>query len=95
MKDLVITAKRVSGHCSAGIQPGDKIVLRGATISLSESDRVCGFAFASCYPVILAARMGHDLPADLGLTESLVQCTDPGQPYSTGGTVLFEIKPLE
>jgi len=92
--DLVITAKEVRGYCAAGIKPGDRIVLRGANISLEESDRVCGLAFAAIYPVVFAARLGKDLK-DLGLTERLVQCIDPGQPDSAGGTVLFEVKPLE
>ncbi|HUW63138.1 MAG TPA: TIGR04076 family protein [Spirochaetia bacterium] len=89
--DLVITAKEVRGHCAAGIKAGDKIVLRGANISLSESDKVCGFAFTNIYPVVFAARLGKDL-RDLGLTARTVQCIDPGPPYGDGGTVLFEIK---
>ena len=94
MADLIITAKEVRGHCSAGIKVGDKLVLRGANISLTESDRICSFALANLYPAIFAARLGHDLK-DLGLTERTVQCIDPGPPESSGGTVLFEIKPLE
>lgn len=91
--DLIITATEVKGHCSAGIKVGDKVVLRGANISLPETDRICGFAFANLYPAIFAARLGHDL-AELGLTGRTVQCIDPGPPHSAGGTVLFEIKPV-
>jgi uncharacterized repeat protein (TIGR04076 family) len=94
MADLVITAKEVKGHCAAGIKAGDKVVLRGANISLTESDKVCGFAFANIYPVVFAARLGKDLK-DLGLVERTVQCIDPGPPYTEGGTVFFEIKALE
>jgi uncharacterized repeat protein (TIGR04076 family) len=94
MADLVITAKEVKGHCSAGIKEGDQLVLRGANISLSESDRICSFALANLYPVIFAACLGHDIK-DLGLTQRTVQCIDPGPPESSGGTVLFEIKALE
>lgn len=92
--DLVITAREVKGHCAAGIRAGDRIVLRGATISLEESDRVCGMAFAAIYPVIFAARLGKDLK-ELGLTQRMVQCIDPGPPSGGGGTVLFEIKALD
>jgi uncharacterized repeat protein (TIGR04076 family) len=92
--DLVITAKEVKGHCSAGIKVGDKFVLRGANISLPESDRICSFALANLYPVLFAARLGHDL-TDLGLTERTAQCIDPGPPESLGGTVLYEIKAVE
>ncbi|WP_371380009.1 TIGR04076 family protein [Sporomusa aerivorans] len=93
MADLVITAKEVKSTCSAGIQTGDKIVLRGATLSLTESDRICGFAFANIYPAVFAVRLGKDL-RELGLVTRTVQCIDPGPPYSEGGTVLFEIKAL-
>lgn len=91
--DLIITVKKVSGQCAAGLVPGNKIVLRGARISMEESDAICGFAFANIYPVVFAARLGHDLK-DLGLSERVVQCIDPGPPYGQGGTVLFEIKAL-
>jgi uncharacterized repeat protein (TIGR04076 family) len=94
MADLVVRAKEVKGHCSAGIKVGDKFVLRGANISLTESDKICSFALANLYPAIFAARLGHDLK-ELGLTQRTVQCIDPGPPESAGGTVLFEIETLE
>lgn len=94
MADIIITAKEVKGHCAAGIRVGDKTILRGATISLAESDSVCSFAFANIYPAIFAARLGHDLQ-DLGLTTRTVQCIDPGPPLSAGGTVVFEIRSLD
>ncbi|MDR3562729.1 MAG: TIGR04076 family protein [Negativicutes bacterium] len=94
MADLKITATAVQGKCSAGIKAGDKIVLRGATVSLEESDCICGFAFANIYPAVFAARLGHDLK-DLGLTTRTVQCIDPGPPYSEGGTVHFQIEAIE
>lgn len=91
MTDIMITAKEVKGHCAAGLKAGDKVVLRGATISLQESDAVCSFAFANIYPAVFAARLGKDLK-ELGLATRTVQCIDPGPPYSEGGTVLFEVK---
>jgi uncharacterized repeat protein (TIGR04076 family) len=94
MADLVITAKKVVGRCAAGMKEGDKIVLRGATVSLAETDRLCGFAFANIYPVVFAARLGKDL-TDLGLGGRVVQCIDPGPEHGGGGTVFFEIKSLE
>lgn len=94
MVNLVVTAKEVKGHCSAGLKAGDKMVLKGANIALNETDKICGFAFANLYPVIFAARLGHDLK-DLGLTTRTVQCIDPGPPYSEGGSVLFEIRAVK
>lgn len=52
MADIMITAKEVKGHCAAGLKAGDKVVLRGATISLQESDAVCSFAFANIFPAV-------------------------------------------
>lgn len=52
MADIMITAKEVKGHCAAGLKAGDKVVLRGATISLQESDVVCSFAFANIFPAV-------------------------------------------
>lgn len=94
MADLVITAKKVSGHCAAGIREGDRIVLRGSTVSLTETDKLCGFAFANIYPVVFAARLGKDLK-ELGLAGRMVQCIDPGPEFGGGGTVQFEIRPLD
>lgn len=94
MADLVITARKVEGHCAAGIKAGDRVVLRGATVSLTETDRLCGFAFANIYPVVFAARLGKDLK-ELGLEKRVVQCIDPGPEYGGGGTVYFEIKALD
>lgn len=68
-------------------------MLRGANIVKEESGPICGFAFCNLYPVVFAIRMGVDLDA-LGLTGRLWQCVDPGQPYTPGGTVLFEVRPV-
>ncbi len=93
-RDVVAEAKEVKGKCSAGIKEGDKIVIRGANISLEESDNVCGYALANIMPTIFAVRLGVDLE-ELGLKERLWQCVDPGPPYTEGGTVLFEVYPLK
>lgn len=94
MADLVITATKVEGHCAASLKAGDRVVLRGATVSLTETDRLCGFAFANIYPVVFAARLGKDL-RELGLEKRVVQCIDPGPEHGGGGTVYFEIKALD
>jgi hypothetical protein len=45
-------------------------------------------------PVVFAVRLGVNLK-DMGLKGRLWQCVDPGPPYTEGGTVLFEVLPLE
>ncbi|QSQ08146.1 hypothetical protein H0A61_00466 [Koleobacter methoxysyntrophicus] len=93
-RDVVVVAREVKGLCSAGIKPGDKIVIEGPNISLEKSDKVCGYAFSCIMPVVFAVRLGVNLK-DMGLKGRLWQCVDPGPPYTEGGTVLFEVLPLE
>jgi uncharacterized repeat protein (TIGR04076 family) len=95
MKDVVITAKEIKGKCAAGIKVGDKIVMRGSTISLEESDKICGFCFATIFPAIHAIRLGNEMK-DQGLAGGIVTCIDPGPPENKeGGRVAFEIQTLE
>jgi uncharacterized repeat protein (TIGR04076 family) len=88
-KNLVVTATDVRGHCNAGIEVGDKFVLEGANISLEKSNKICGIAFASIYPILFAARCGVDLEGS-GLRG--VQCLDPGPSSGGDGTVIFKIE---
>lgn len=92
MKKVTVTAERVTGNCSANIVPGDKMVFEGANLNLTETTKVCPFTLATIYPVIFAARLGHDI-AEIGLKERIVQCIDPGPPLSEGATVLWKILP--
>jgi len=93
-RDVIIIAREVKGKCAAGIKIGDKIIIEGANINLKKSDKVCGYAFSNIMPVLFAVRLGIDLEK-LGLEGRLWQCVDPGPPYTEGGTVLFEVIPLE
>lgn len=90
MKNVTVVAHRVAGSCSANIVPGDRMVFEGANLNLKETTRVCPFALSTIYPIIFAARLGHDI-ADFGMKERIVQCIDPGPPVSEGGTVYWKI----
>ena len=92
-RDVEIIAREVKGGCAARIKPGDRVVMRGANISLEESGPVCGYAFCGVFPVVMAVRLGVDLD-NLGLEGRLWKCADPGPPYTPGGTVLFEVRAL-
>ncbi len=92
-RDVEIVAKEVRGVCSAGIKPGDRIVIRGPNISTEESGPICGYAFSNIYPTVFAVRLGANLD-EMGLFGRLWQCVDPGPPHTAGGTVLFEVRPL-
>ncbi len=90
MKKVTVVADRVVGSCSAKIVAGDKMVFEGANLNLAETTRVCPFALSTIYPIIFAARLGHDI-AEFGLKERVVQCIDPGPPLSEGGTVFWKV----
>jgi len=94
MAKVKVTAVKVKGHCGAGIKVGDKFVINGGNIDLKESDCICTYALCSIFPTIFAARLGYDLK-DLGLPEKIVQCIDPGEPYTPGGTVYFKIEKVD
>lgn len=90
MKKVIVTAERVTGNCAATIIPGDRMVFEGANLNLTETTNVCPFALATLYPIIFAARLGHDI-VEFGFKERTIQCIDPGPPLSEGGTVLWKV----
>lgn len=74
------------------------MVIDGAEINLKESDRICIHALPSILHYITALREGID-PVKLGLAKkgkkAYVQCVDPGEPYTSGGRVIFEIEKID
>ncbi len=94
MHDLCITVKEIKGKCPVH-KLGDKIMIKGPEIDLKQTDSICTHALASLLHYIVALRSGAD-PIELGLSKekdkAYVQCVDPGEPYTEGGTVIFEIK---
>lgn len=93
-RDVKIIAREIRGSCAAGIKVGDCIVQRGANISTEESGPICAYALSNIYPSVFAVRCGVNFP-DMGMPGRLWQCTDPGPPWTAGGTVYFEIVPIE
>ncbi len=87
-----------------GIYPvhkvGDRIVIDGAQMVLKETDAVCVHALSTLLHYVVALDGGAD-PVKLGLTISeekgvaYMQCVDPGQPYTEGGTVIFRYRRIE
>jgi len=74
---------------------GDKIVIDGPKILLDKTDAFCTHALSTLlhYVTILE----HDwCPVKLGLTTpgdpdyAYMQCVDPGEPHTEGGTVISE-----
>ncbi|MFX1295299.1 MAG: TIGR04076 family protein [Promethearchaeota archaeon] len=92
---LEILVKKIRGICPV-YKLGDKMVIEGPSIKLDETNAICVHAF-SCLSTFLGALRGGVDPKVLGLAKesgdtAYYQCLDPGEPYTAGGTVLFEIK---
>jgi uncharacterized repeat protein (TIGR04076 family) len=72
---------------------GDKIVIDGARIDLQRTDNLCIHALSSLLHYAVALGEGAD-PGTLGLSTdgrfAYIQCPDPGNPYTEGGTVIFK-----
>lgn len=92
---LVITVKEIRGRCPV-FDVGDKIVIEEPGIALDKTDAFCIHAFGSMLSMVIALSRGVSFK-ELGLTKEddnvgYVQCLDPSFPYTSGGTVVFEIK---
>ena len=89
---LIIKVEEIRGTCPV-YKNGDKIVTDGARIVLEKTDAICTHALSSLLPYMVALRDGVD-PKKLGLSKNgkyaYIQCLDPGEPYTDGGTVIFK-----
>ena len=92
---LEIEVCEVRGKCPV-YKVGDKIVVDDPRIVLGETDALCTHALSSLLHYTVALEHGAD-PVALGLTKpedrehAYIQCVDPGEPYTDGGTVTFKI----
>ena len=91
---LQIRVCQIKGNCPV-YKVGDKITIDDPRILLDRTDALCTHALSTLlhYVTILE----HDwCPLKLGLTteadteHAYLQCVDPGEPYTEGGTVIFE-----
>lgn len=96
---LEITVDNIKGHCPV-YKVGDRIVIQNPQINLEETDALCTHALPTIlhYALILEK---HWNPVELGLTKNddpnhaYIQCPDPGQFYTGGGTVIFRISKIK
>ena len=90
-----ITVKEVRGHCAAGYKPGDTIIVERFYIVPEKSAKICLHAL-SAMQTVLSAFLHESSAKELGIGETdnvgYLQCPDPGQPLTRGGTVIFELK---
>jgi uncharacterized repeat protein (TIGR04076 family) len=93
---LEIKVVEVRGHCPV-YKVGDKITVDDPEIVLEKTDALCTHALSSLLHYVLVLEREVDA-VDLGLSKSndgenaYIQCLDPGEPYTHGGTVIFKIQ---
>ena len=77
---------------------GDRMIINGPRILLDKTDAVCVHALSTLLHYVVALEEGAD-PVKLGLSKdkghAYMQCVDPGEPYTEGGTVTFEVCRIE
>ena len=96
---LKITVHDIKGNCPVH-KIGDQIVIENPEIKLKETDALCTHALPTIlhYALILEYNW---CPVKLGLTKkndpdnAYLQCLDPGEPYTEGGTVIFKINRID
>jgi len=93
---LEIKVHQIKGFCPV-YKKGDRITVDDPEIVLDKTDALCTHALSTLlhYTTVLE----HDwCPVKLGLTAkedkdcAYLQCVDPGEPYTDGGTVIFKCK---
>lgn len=96
---LEIEVCEIRGKCPV-YKLGDKIVVADPKIVLEKTDALCTHALSSLLHYVLALERGAD-PVELGLSKpedrenAYIQCVDPGEPYTQGGTVIFKIRKIK
>ena len=93
---LEVRVHDIKGACPV-YKKGDRITIQNPNIVLEKTDALCTHAL----PTILyySLLLEYDwCPLRLGLTKeddqdhAYFQCLDPGDPYTSGGTVIFKVK---
>jgi uncharacterized repeat protein (TIGR04076 family) len=96
---LEIVVCEIRGKCPVH-KVGDRIVFDDPQILLEHTDALCVHALSALLHYALILNSGADT-IKLGLSKpedkehAYIQCVDPGEPYTDGGTVVFKIKRVE
>ncbi len=96
---LEIKVCDIRGKCPVH-KIGDKLMIDNPKIILEETDAVCVHALSSLLHYVIALEEGVD-PVKLGLSKpkdkehAYIQCVDPGEPFTHGGTVIFKCRRIE
>jgi uncharacterized repeat protein (TIGR04076 family) len=95
-RELIVEVAEIRGNCPV-YRRGDRMVfLDGYRLDVQRTDALCSHAMGTLLPWLAALGKGVE-PQELGLAraddpDAYVQCPDPGEPRTGGGTVLFRIR---
>jgi len=96
---LEIKVHEVRGKCPV-YKVSDEMVIDGPKIVLEKTDAVCVHALSTLLHYVVALEEGVN-SVKLGLTKpeekeyAYMQCVDPGEPYTHGGTVVFRCRRIK
>jgi uncharacterized repeat protein (TIGR04076 family) len=94
---IQIKVCEIRGRCPV-YKVGDRLTIRDAGVVMEETDAICVHALSTLLHYVVALDEGAD-PVKLGLSgegsHAYMQCVDPGEPYTDGGTVIFDCYRLE
>ena len=95
--NLIVRVKEIRGDCPV-FKGHEEFVIEGPELRVEEGKAVCIHALPSLLHFCMALREGAE-PTELGLAKegnkAYVRCPDPGESYTPGGGVIFEIERLE
>lgn len=90
----MVIVKEVSGYCAANYKPGDFFIFDSFFIEPQMPVKICLHALSAMQNMLYG--LAHGIyPEKLGAIQEdsyYVHCPDPGEPYTRGGSVLFELK---
>ncbi|RLI19142.1 TIGR04076 family protein [Candidatus Bathyarchaeota archaeon] len=96
--EVEVVVEEVRGCCAAYYKPGDFFVVREFYILEDQKTKICLHALSSMLTLLMPFLKGVSAK-DLGIgsTDDIgyVQCPDPGQPYTCGGSVLFKLRRIK
>ena len=96
---LEVEVYEIRGKCPV-YKVGDKIIIDDPKIVLEKTDALCIHALSVLLHYALVLEYSWN-PIKLGLTKAgdeehaYLQCVDPWQPYTNGGTVIFRIRKIK
>lgn len=89
---LQIKVCQIKGNCPV-YNVGNKMTIDNARVVMDKTDAICIHALSTLLHYVVALDEGAD-PVKLGLSRdqehAYMQCVDPGEPYTDGGTVIFD-----